>query len=101
MSECIAIRSYRHEYSVQFVNSFLEALKQEGPVNKVAALSKNWGDKAYVQVNIAEALAQGKAKSKFAEVLKKFLAEIKNTETVPYNFDKNTKFKVYKIKLNS
>lgn len=28
MSECIAIKSYRHEYSLQFVNSYLEALKQ-------------------------------------------------------------------------
>jgi len=85
----------------KYLPSFLEALKQEGPVNKVAALSRNWGNKAYVQVNIAEALAQEKAKPKFAEVLKKFLSEIKNTETVPYNFDKNTKFKIYKIKLNS
>jgi len=85
----------------KYLPSFLEALKQEGPVNKVAALSKNWGDKAYVQVNIAEALAQGKAKAKFAEVLKKFLSEIKDAETVPYNFDKNSRFKVYKIKLNS
>lgn len=28
MSDCITIRSYRHEYSVQFVSSYLDALKQ-------------------------------------------------------------------------
>jgi len=85
----------------KYLPDFLKALEQEGPVDKVAALSKNWGNKAYVQVNIAEALAQGKAKPKFAAVLKKFLNEIKNAETVPYEFDPKTKFKIYKIKLNS